>query len=520
VPVLLAVAWAFGWLLGRALRLAWWLLRALWGLTWRLAVLTAALLVVAFCRPLAWRLAVLGLGVTLSGRLRGGRWGSGGSRTTRTTDNAPVAPTVRLRPVSAQAVATASYAETRWFTRALDGPELLTMLVGPAGAGKSELVWATLRAQHDGEAFCGLATTRPRRVLLLSEMGGATLQPALRRWGFYAEPAGRLDAIRLRLVPPKGHVGALIDVLYAADIYRPVVVEGEPRQVEWPAVVEAVRGLVARGRYDRVIVDSLGEWMGSDNNDAMLRTLGACRQLTHAGAGVTILHHTPRSDPKRPRGGTVIEAKLDVGYSVTGTAAGGAPRSRTDPLRRLEWFKTRFPELTPADPLLLERVWAGPDSGERPRYQGAGGAPTEDAASADRRAGVDAEPAPPAALTGTAERVLAALRTAGPTGATMKALAEACGLPRQRVHEALTEALIPRSLARVGGFRDTPGGGPKASLYVAVGGPQSHTDGHRGHLRLVTPPPPLDAAGPACGGLGVGDPPTEPAVGGAPGGGT
>jgi hypothetical protein len=215
----------------------------------------------------------------------------------------------------------------------------------------------------------------------------------------------------------------------------------------------------------------------------------------------------------------VIEAKLDVGYSVTGTAAGGAPRSRTDPLRRLEWFKTRFPELTPADPLLLERVWAGPEGGERPRYRRAGGALVEGATGAGRRAGVDGDPSPPPALTGTAERVLAALRTAGPPGATMKGLAEACGLPRQRVHEALTEALIPRSLARVGGFRDTPGGGPRASLYVAVGGPQSPTDGHRGHLRLVAPPPPVDAGGPGRGGPGVGDPPTEPAVGGAPGGG-
>jgi hypothetical protein len=427
-------------------------------------------------------------------------------------------PAVRLRPVSAQAVATASYAETRWFTAALDGPELLTMLVGPAGAGKSELVWATLRAQHDGEAFCGLATTRPRRVLLLSEMGGATLQPALRRWGFYAEPAGRLDAIRLRLVPPKGHVGALVDVLYAADIYRPVVVGGELRQVEWPAVVEAVRGLVARGRYDRVIVDSLGEWMGSDNNDAMLRTLGACRQLTHAGAGVTILHHTPRSDPKRPRGGTVIEAKLDVGYSVTGTAPGGAPRSRTDPLRRLEWFKTRFPERTPADLLLLERVWAGPGSGERPRYRLAGSSPVENAPG-DRPALADVEAAAPAALTGTAERVLGALRTAGPSGATMKGLAEACGLPRQRVHEALTEALIPRSLARVGGFRDTPGGGPRASLYVAVAGPSSHGAGQRGHLRLVAPSGPAGPAEPAHTALPVDDSSGGPAIGGAPGGG-
>ncbi len=513
MPVLLAVAWALGWLLGRALRLAWWLLRVLWAITWRLTVLGGALLVVAFCRPLAWRLAALALGAALSGRVlrRRGRGGLRQVGQRSTSDDAErERVVVKLRPMSAQAVATASYAATRWFTLALDGPELLSMLVGPAGVGKSELVWATLRAQHDGEAFCGLATTRPRRVLLLSEMGGATLQPALRRWGFYAEASGRLDAIRLRLLPPRGSAGSWVDVLYAADVYRPVVVDGELRQVEWPAVVQAAGALCARRGYDRLIVDSLGEWMGSDANDALLRTLGACRQLTHAGVGVTILHHTPRSDPRRPRGGTVIEAKLDVGYSLTGVGAGGAPGSRTDPLRRLEWFKTRFPDLTPERPLLLERLWAGgqghgggPESGGRPRYQRLGERPGAGVAGAvvsptgDAAAGAAETPRAPAApgLAPNEIRVLAALRGAGRPGATTRALAEETGLARQRVHEVITAALIPRALARVGGYQDTPGGGPKASLYVAVpvaadSLPAALSSG-RGHLRLLAPSCPL-----------------------------
>ena len=466
-------------------RLGWWLLRALWWVTWRAVVVALALLLLAFSRSLAWRLAVLALGAALSGRVvRPGGRGDKGPNTEHRTPPAPV----KLKPVSAQRVATATYEATRWHTQALDGPGLLTMLIGPAGVGKSEVVWGSLRAALDGEPFCGLETARPRRVLLLSEMGGETLAPALQRWGFYVDPRGRLDGLRLRYLAPRGAVGALLEVVYAADVYKPVVgPDGELRQTEWPAVVQAAGALCAKRGYDRLIVDSLGEWMGADNNDTLLKTLGACRQLTHAGIGVTILHHTPRSDPKRPRGGTVIEAKLDVGYSVTGLGPGGGPRSRQDPVRSLEWFKTRFPEQTPAQALLLERVWAGPESGERPRYQ-LRDAPTQQLVECVPQA-LDPDQAPPPPLTPQVRQVLDALRAAGRAGATTTQLAEATGLNRGRAHEALL-ALIKAGEARVGGQGEKPAGGGKApGLYVATGlsGKAIAQDDRRGHLRLLAP---------------------------------
>jgi hypothetical protein len=258
--------------------------------------------------------------------------------------------------------------------------------------------------------------------------------------------------------------------------------------VEWPAVIEAVRPLVEKGGYERVIVDSLGEWLGGDDNASMLKTLGACRQLTHAGAGVTLLHHTPRTDPKRPRGGTAIEAKLDTGYYVVGTAAGGMPRSRQDPVRELGWFKTRFPDLTPIGSLTLERVWAGPESGQLPRYQRQGAAP---AARVQPAAQSDPDSAPSPTPTANEDKVLVAMRAAGRAGATMKALAEATGIPRQRVSETV-EALVRAGQAKVGGFVALPNGGPRASVYLAVpaASPQAHQDAPGGHLRLVAPPAP------------------------------
>lgn len=498
MPVLLGGAWLLGVALAVTGKALWWLLRVLWAVLWRVLAVAAALLVVAFSRSLAWKLAAAALSAALSGnvvRHLGGRGVLGLSGQRRTTPTGLVStapPVVKLKPVSAQKVATASFKATRFFTEAMDGPELLSMCVGPSGAGKSEVVWGSLRAGLDGVDFCGLKTTRARRVLLLSEQGGAVLQPSLRRWGFYAEPAGRLDAVRLRLLPARG-AGSLIDVLYSADVYKPIMVDGELRQVAWDAVIEAIRPLVEKGRYDRVIVDSLGEWLGADNNDNMLKTLAACRQLTHAGAGVTLLHHTPRSDPKRPRGGTVIEAKLDILYAVTGTGTGAMPRSRQDPVRALEWpGKTRFPDLTPPGALRIERVLGD----ARPRYalEGAPGNRVltdtiNRAEGGDVRPGSlhpsDPDSAPSSTLTTNEEKVLTAMQAAGRLGATTKALGEAAGIPRQRAHEAVL-GLIRRSKAREGGYAETPGGGPKASLYVALTpSPRGVSEPQRPALRLV-----------------------------------
>ena len=143
---------------------------------------------------------------------------------------------------------------------------------------------------------------------------------------------------------------------------------------------------------------------------------------------MTVLHHTPRSDPYRPRGGTVIEAKLDIGWSVTGTGDKGKTHSRSDSKRSLNWFKTRFPEDTPQDAMTVERVWDGPESGTVPRYRLVGG---EQGVSQTTAAQIREEGVKPLALKLTAraspsptntpptqqERVRAALTRRGAAGA-------------------------------------------------------------------------------------------------------
>ena len=106
-------------------------------------------------------------------------------------------------------------------------------------------------------------------------------------------------------------------------------------------------------------------------------------------------------------------------------------------MRELGWFKTRFPDPTPAAALDLERVWAGPESGQRPRYQLRGALGAHAAALGPRREPdsvpepVAAPPAPPhPTLTPWEWTVLAQLVAhAGPGGATSGELEATTGAP-------------------------------------------------------------------------------------------
>lgn len=454
--VLQWIGFAVGFLVAWALRFCWLTFRLTLALCWRTAIFLAGVSLVLVSR----RMGMFFLWRSVSGL----RWrGRGGTRENhRTPDTAKVKLDAQIKPVSAQRIATGSFGQQRFFTKGFDGPSLLEMLCGPAGTGKTEVKFGQLRDGFDGVDFCGLATTPCKRVLLLSEMGPATLQPLLRRWGFYETPGNKRDGIRYRYLPPKA--GGFIDVVYAADVYKPVVIDGIIMETDWARVVQTVVGLVQKGRYDRVIIDSLGEWMGADNNEAMLKTLGACRQVTNAGAGVTVLHHTPRSDPHRPRGGTVIEAKLDIGWWVTGTGERGATKNRQDPLRKIGWFKTRFPDDTPPDDLVVERVWGGPESGV-PRYRLVSGN-IGDVEGADVEKAVTLALPTPKKPDTQQQRVLEALVNT-PGGATVSDLTLATGISRQRVTESL-KALASSSLVFQRGARVPARGGKPAAVYLAT----------------------------------------------------
>jgi AAA domain len=413
---------------------------------------------------------------------------------------APIA--VTLRPVPTQRVATTRFAEEPWTVKPLFGPGLLAMVVAPPGLGKSELYYGALAAAHDGLPFCGLETSRPRRVLLLTEMTDRLLKNAMLRWGFVAEPAGgglagAVGRLRLRFTRPPGSAGHFIDVCYAHDLYAP---QEDGRRPQWVDVVRGVVPVVERGGYDLVMVDSLARWMGNDSsNAAMLDALGALRQVTRLGVGVLAPHHCAKDAqaPYEPRGGSAILGELDLCWSLARLP--GCTDPLHDPRRVLACVKSRDAESTPP-PLRLERLDWDP-AAPRPRY----GYRLLDAVGSSRAGTVETSPLAwqesprgaqeGAALTDNQRAVLDAMRSAPGHLATTPELATATGLEPNRAKECAV-ALIRQGYARVAGEGPAPArGGRRPTRYVCtplglgLGAPGSAA---RPPLRLVPaglPPP-------------------------------
>ena len=295
-----------------------------------------------------------------------------------------------------QRIATATFGEDAWTVKPLFGPGLLAMVVAPPGVGKTEVAYGALAAAVDGLPFCGLETRRPRRVLLLSEMEPKTIQPALLRWGFVAEPSGAglvgaLQRLRLRYLRPDGSPGHLIDVVHASDAYAP---DADGRRPQWADVIRATVPRLERGGYDLLIVDSLARWMGNDSsNAAMLDALGALRQVTRLGVGVLAPHHcakdasaalrAPGRERHPGRAGPVLVAGPPAGLQRPAARPPAGPGVRQEPLRRADAPAARGSSgwtPTPTAPRprygyrLLDgaRVWgARPTAGAR--SQGRGG---------------------------------------------------------------------------------------------------------------------------------------------------
>ena len=248
----------------------------------------------------------------------------------------------------------------RYHVWAINGPGMLTMLVGASGMGKTELKFGLWRAQFDGAPFGGeggLPTERGGRKLFLTEMSRGLTRELLLRWGFHVQAVGMVDRFRLK-VAPRG-AGAYLDVEYVARVFAP---DEQGGTADWHAVIGELYKRRVWRTYDEVCFDTYSAWIGSDTNERASSALGMCGALTQEGMAVTVLHHTPKSDPTTHRGGDGVIRALDAMWSLYGVGDFGKKRKLKDPERYLACHKLRRQQDAPEEPLRLTLVPGDPDA--------------------------------------------------------------------------------------------------------------------------------------------------------------
>jgi hypothetical protein len=267
----------------------------------------------------------------------------GGGPGQRTADSAPVA--VRMHPISAQRIATDPDVGMDWLVEGWLARRAITLLTADAKAGKTEIAFAVFRSAYDRSPFCGLAT-KPFRVLVLTEQNPTTLVPFVKRYGFFRVPTGRLHRWWLARVAGGG-VGNVVEVVPWADLYRGKKVGDRPA---WADIAPAGIELALRGKYDVLMVDTLGRWAAGEGGggvaspQAMLTAMGYLREAADRGLAVLINHHNSRAG--RAMGTVSIEAEMDVLLSLSRNPGPGEDADATP--RRLIKGKGRFAEEIPA----------------------------------------------------------------------------------------------------------------------------------------------------------------------------
>ena len=270
----------------------------------------------------------------------------GGGPGQRTADSVREPVAVRMHPISAQRIATDPDVGMDWLVEGWLARRAITLLTADAKAGKTEIAFAVFRSAYDRVPFCGLAT-RPFRVLVLTEQNPTTLVPFVKRYGFFRVPTGRFDRWWLARVAGGG-VGNVVEVVPWADLYRGKRVGDRP---SWADIAPAGIELALRGRYDVLMVDTLGRWAAGEGGggvaspQAMLTAMGYLREAADRGLAVLINHHNSRAG--RAMGTVSIEAEMDVLLSLSRNPAKGEDADATP--RRLIKGKGRFAEEIPAE---------------------------------------------------------------------------------------------------------------------------------------------------------------------------
>ena len=434
---------------------------------------------------LAWGWPAYGFAVRAVRPFQRGDALPGGGTGQRTADNAPRPPvSVHMKPISAQRIATDPKVGMDWLVAGWLARGAITLLAADPKAGKTELAFALFRSAYDRQDFCGLAT-KPFRVLVLTEQTATTLYPFVRRYGFWRVPTGRLERWWLAYVARRG-VGNAVEVVPWSSLYRGKKPGQRPT---WADIAPAGIELAVRGRYDVLMVDTLGRWAAGEGGggvaspQAMLTAMGYLHEAAERGLCVLINHHNSRAG--RVMGTVSIDAEMDIILKLS-RAPGPGEQAETTGRRLVAGNEGRFAEDTP--PVLYVRLVREPDAPDgqpRARYvadpEGTGLAldpvPLSAAYQMEAEPTLWASPEPPrprpAPPRSTEELVLGALEQAGrATAAQLEALVgePLASSPRRRqAVSGAVKTLVEEGRAVQVGEATLPRGG-KARVYEATGG--------------------------------------------------
>lgn len=180
-----------------------------------------------------------------------------------------------------------------WIIKGLLPKAELVVLYGESGAGKSFLTLDLCAAVSRGVDWQELRTAPGRVIYVCAEGAG----------GF----RNRLNAYSRKHEVPLEQL--------------PAVVPSAPNLLEVEEALELTRAIVAHGRADLIVIDTLAATTAGGNENSgedMGKVLSHCKSIHRAtGALVVLIHHSGKDATKGARGWSGLKAAADAEIEVT-----------------------------------------------------------------------------------------------------------------------------------------------------------------------------------------------------------
>lgn len=168
----------------------------------------------------------------------------------------------------------------------------LVVVFGASGSGKSFFVLDLVSAIAQGVPWRGKKTTKGKVIYIAAE-GASGFKKRLKAYGMHHNVA--LEALDVAVIP-----------------------DG-PNFLEKADIIDLGNALLAFGRTDIVVVDTLAQVMPGDENSGadMGRVVAHCRTIHKVtGALVILIHHSGKTEGKGARGWSGLRAAADAEIEI------------------------------------------------------------------------------------------------------------------------------------------------------------------------------------------------------------